>query len=125
MSGVIETLQIDQSGQPAFRRVMALLLPTFLVAGLLILVADRADASSARAGSAAAAVAASGATATASASAGAQFSIRAIVCPILLALRGLLPFLGGIIDALLVAFGCTTPSGPVVPPDDDDDDDDD
>jgi len=42
----------------------------------------------------------------------AQFNFGAIICPILLALRGLFGgFLSGIIDSLLAAFGCSVPSG--------------
>jgi hypothetical protein len=72
----------------------------------MMMVSDRADASTAGAGVAA--------TATAGASAGgSQFSIAAIVCPILLFLRAAFgPFFAGIFDSLLAAFGCiTVPSG--------------
>jgi hypothetical protein len=104
MSGAIQALEIDGGGPTAFRRVLSLLLPILLLAALMMMVSDRADAS---AGSA-------GAVATASASGGgSQFSIQAIVCPILLFLRAVFgAFLAGIFDALLAAFGCiTVPSG--------------
>ena len=104
MSGAIQALEIDGGGPTAFRRVLSLLLPILLLAALMMMVSDRADASSGSAG----------AVATASASgAGSQFSIQAIVCPILLFLRAVFgSFLAGIFDALLAAFGCiTVPSG--------------
>ncbi len=104
MSGAIQALEIDGGGPTAFRRVLSLLLPILLLAALMMMVSDRADASSGSAG----------AVATASASgAGSQFSIQAIVCPILLFLRAVFgSFLAGIFDALLAAFGCITiPSG--------------
>ena len=47
-----------------------------------------------------------------SAASASQFDIRAIICSILLALRGAFGgFLAGIFNALLGAFGCGTPSG--------------
>ena len=103
MSGPIQALEIDGGGPTAIRRVLSLLLPILLLAALMMMVSDRADAST---GS-------SGAVATASASgSGGQF-IQAIVCPILLFLRAVFgAFLAGIFDALLAAFGCiTVPSG--------------
>ncbi|MEA2828897.1 MAG: hypothetical protein QOG43_3336 [Actinomycetota bacterium] len=105
MSGAIQALEIDGGGPTAFRRVLSLLLPVLLLAALMMMVSDRADASTAGAGVAA--------TATAGASAGSQFSIAAIVCPILLFLRAAFgPFFAGIFDSLLAAFGCiTVPSG--------------
>lgn len=81
-----------------------------LIATMLLVVVDRADA--APVGGKAAAV---------SVTAGAeQFSISAIVCPILLFLRAAFgPFFAGIFDSLLAAFGCITVS-PGGDPDDDD-----
>jgi len=111
MSGTFQALEIDRGGPTAFRRTLSLLLPIFLLAALMMMVSDRADASTAGAGVAAAAVAASGAG---GASAGAaQFNFQAIICPILLFLRAIFgSFLGGLFDALLAAFGCVTqPSG--------------
>ena len=103
MSGAIQALEIDGGGPTAFRRVLSLLLPILLLAALMMMVSDRADASTGSAG----------AVATASASGGSQFSIQAIVCPILLFLRAAFgSFFAGIFDALLAAFGCITiPSG--------------
>ncbi|MEA2900192.1 MAG: hypothetical protein QOH36_79 [Actinomycetota bacterium] len=108
MSGAIQALEIDGSGPTAFRRTLSLLLPIFLLAALMMMVGDRADASTAGAGVAATAVASSGAAGAAS-----QFSISAIVCPILLFLRAAFgPFFAGLFDSLLAAFGCITqPSG--------------
>lgn len=104
MSGVptVETTGV----QPTNRRVVAFLIPLFLLALFLVAVPDGAHASAAGGGSAAAATAASGA-------AGAQIDPQAIICPILNALAAAfedIPFLGAIIDALREAFGCPAPS---------------
>ena len=109
MSGAFQALEIDGSGPTAFRRTLSLLLPIFLLAALMMMVSDRADASTAGAGVAATAVAASGAGTAAAA----QFDFRAIICPILLFLRAAFgPFFAGIFDSLLAAFGCIAqPSG--------------
>jgi hypothetical protein len=120
MAGATHTLEIDGTGSAAFRRTLSLLLPVFLLAALMIMVADRADASTAGAGVAAAAVTAGGS----STSAGAQLDIRGLVCSILSALRGAFgAFFGGIFDRILVAFGCTAVPSGVVPGGDDNDDD--
>ena len=111
MGGATHTLEIEGTGSAAFRRTLSLLLPVFLLAALMIMVADRADASTAGAGVAAAAVTAGGS----SAAAGAQISIRALVCAILTSVRAAFgSFFGGIFDRLLAGFGCTAvPSGVV------------
>ena len=91
---------------------MSLLVALALFASMLFVVADRAEA----------APAAPVATATVSADVG-QFSIPAIVCPILLFLRAAFgPFFAGIFDSLLAAFGCinVSPGGPTTTDDDDD-----
>ena len=105
MSGAIQALEIDGGGPTAFRRVLSILLPILLLAALMMMVSDRADASTGSAGAVA--------TASAAGAGGSQFSIQAIVCPILLFLRAVFgSFLAGIFDALLAAFGCiTVPSG--------------
>jgi len=123
MGGNIATLQLDGHRPTVIRRTLSLLLPVFLLAALMIMVADRADASTAGAGVAAAAVSTGGA----SAGVGAidfEFDISSIVCPILLFVRAAFgPFFGGIFDSLLGAFGCTSqPSGVTPPPDDGDED---
>jgi hypothetical protein len=123
MVGATHTVEIDGTGSAAFRRTLSLLLPVFLLAALMIMVADRADASTAAgAGVAAAAVTAGGASTTA----GAQINIAALVCSILSALRAAFgAFFGGIFDRLLAAFGCTAvPSGVVGGGDDDNEVDD-
>ncbi len=123
MGGATQTFTIDGTGLNARRRVLSLLLPVLLLAAMLIMVADRADASTAGAGVAAAAV-----TAGATSSTGAQISISAIICPILRFLQAAFgPFFSGIFNSLLVAFGCiAAPSGvPGGGIDDDDDDDND
>jgi hypothetical protein len=109
----MQTLEINEFGPTAFRRTLSLLLPIFLLAALMMMVSDRADASTAGAGVAATAVASSGAAGAAS-----QFSISAIVCPILLAIRAAFgsgpfgSFVSAALQPLLVAFGCITqPSG--------------
>jgi hypothetical protein len=125
MGGTIQTLDIDRAGPTAFRRTLALLLPVFVLAALMIMIADRADASTASAGAAvaAASVSAGGESAVA----GAQINIRALICGILFALRaGFGSFFGFIFDRLIVAFGCTAnPSGVPNPGGGDDDDNDD
>lgn len=86
-------------------RVSSLLIAFAMLAGSLLLIQQRADASPASAGPVAAVVAAPGAPA--------QINIQAIVCPILFSVRNAFaagPF-GGfvtpILNQLLAAFGCT------------------
>ena len=113
MSGITEQLEINGSGQTAFRRTLSLLLPVFLLAALMMMVADRADASAAGSTAAAAAVAAGSSASAGSTAGAAQINFQAIVCPILLFLRAVFGGffgLGAIFDALLVRFGCTIPS---------------
>ena len=116
MGGVTDTLAIDRTGTTALRRTLSLLMPVFLLAALMIMVADRADASTVGAGTAAAAAVSSGSGGT-SVGAGAQINVRAIICAILVALRaGFGGFFGAIFDRLIAAFGCTAaPSGVPAP----------
>ncbi|MEA2686408.1 MAG: hypothetical protein QOE93_1603 [Actinomycetota bacterium] len=113
MSGEIHAFEIDGAGPTALRRTLSLLLPMFLLAAMLLMVSDRADASVA-AGATVAAASASSSSASASA---AQIDIgaliRAIVCPILGALASgpFGSFIGPIINRLRAAFGCPVPSG--------------
>ena len=98
-------------GHAPARRVVATLVAIALLGAMLLVVADRAEAS-----------AGAPVAAAVSVDSAAQFSIPAIVCPILLFLRAAFgPFFGGIFDSLLAAFGCINVS-PGGPPDDDDDD---
>lgn len=87
-------------------RVSSLLIAFAMLAGSLLLIQQRADASPASAGPVAAVVAAPGAPAQ-------IINIQAIVCPILFSVRNAFaagPF-GGfvtpILNQLLAAFGCT------------------
>ena len=107
MSGTFEVLDLDRGGPTAFRRTLSLLLPIFLLAALMMMVSDRADASTAGAGVAATAVASSGAAAAS------QFDAGAFICPILLFLAAAFgPAFAAFIQPLLVAFGCIAqPSG--------------
>jgi hypothetical protein len=102
----------ENQGLAPTRRIVSLVVALALFASMLLVVADKAEA----------APAASVATATVSADA-AQFSISAIVCPILLFLRAAFgPFFAGIFDSLLAAFGCiaVSPGGPTTTDDGDD-----
>jgi hypothetical protein len=91
--------------------VVSVLVGLALIATMLLVVVDRAEA--APAAPAAASLTVGGAE---------QFNIAAIVCPILLFLRAAFgPFFAGIFDSLLAAFGCITVSPGGEPPDDDDD----
>ena len=103
---------VGSRGHAPARRVVSLLVGIALLATMLLLVADKAEAAPG-AGPAAALVVTGGDSG--------QFSIAAIVCPILLFLRAAFgPFFSGIFDSLLAAFGCinVSPGGPI---DDDDD----
>ena len=109
-----DVVMVGSRGHAPARRVVSLLVGIALLATMLLLVADKAEAAPA-AGPAAALVVSGGDSA--------QFSIPAIVCPILLFLRAAFgPFFSGIFDSLLAAFGCinVSPGGSI--PDDDDDD---
>ena len=98
-------------GHALTRRVVSVMVAVAMLGALLLVVADRAEASPS-----------SVAVASVVAPESAQFGISQIVCPILLFLRAAFgPFFSGIFDSLLAAFGCINVS-PGGPPDDDDDD---
>ncbi len=113
MVGDVLVVGGSRVGHAPARRAVSVLVGLALIATMLLVVVDKADAAPVSGDTAALVVGAGDAG---------QLSISAIVCPILLFLRAAFgPFFAGIFDSLLAAFGCINVS-PGGDPDDDDDD---